>query len=166
MARQLCSGDKSTIACGLLAASMGLFYLALSLGAIHVGGRPPTQESTIVGFSVGLAFLAGGLAVVIQTIEGVTAGADGSFSPGTSAWVRWSLHGLALIVTVCLAAIGLWVAFGPGPRQFSTNIPFISARISETLGRAVFGFGAILICLVLLIVIFEAALRWYRQAKA
>jgi hypothetical protein len=80
MARQLRSGDKSTIASGLLAASMGLFYVALSLGAIHEPARPPTQESTIFG-----AFLAGGLAVVIQTIEGVTAGADGSYSPGTRA---------------------------------------------------------------------------------
>jgi hypothetical protein len=128
--------DKTAIACALLAAAIGLFYILFSLGVIHVSGGGSPQGSTWLGVCIGLAFFAGGLAVIIQTIERVTVAPDGDPSARTPTWARVAMHGLALMVTVCLAAIGLWVAFGPGPRQFTSNMPFVGQRISETIGRA------------------------------
>jgi hypothetical protein len=47
-----------------------------------------------------------------------------------------------------------WIAFGPGPRQFSMSfsIPFLSMRpgVSEIPGRIAFGLGAVAIDVVLI----------------
>jgi hypothetical protein len=42
-----------------------------------------------------------------------------------------------------LASIASWVAFGAGARHFSVVGPFLSDGVNETLGRTVFGVGAI-----------------------
>ena len=92
-----------------------------------------------------MAFVFGGLAVIIQTCEKVTPGGD---LPSTaSIWVRATLRLLSLAVVVSLGAIGTWVAFGPGEREFSSSIPFLPAWLNEPIGRTVFGSGAILIFL-------------------
>ena len=49
---------------------------------------------------------------------------------------------LGLGITMSLASIASWVAFGPGPRQFGGSGTFGGGAVSETLGRAVFGLGA------------------------
>ncbi len=166
MAPQIRSMDKSTIVYGLLAAAIGLFYMLFSFGVIRASGHAASQGSILLGFCVGLAFFAGGLAVVIQSIEGAAAAPDGSLSPTIPTWARLAMHVLALAVTVCLAAIGLWVAFGPGPRGFATSVPFLGHRITELAGRAAFGFGAVLICLVLLVIAFEGVVRLLGRAKS
>src|SRR5260370_18654998 len=135
--------DKTAMGCALRAGGSGLFDSLLSLGVIHVSGGGSPQGSTWLGMCIGLAFFAGGLALIVQTIERVTVAPDGDLSAGTPTWARVAMHGLALMVTVCLAAIGLWAAFGPGPRQFTSNIPFVGQRISEPVGRPVFGAAAV-----------------------
>lgn len=58
------------------------------------------------------------------------------------------LLGLGIISS--LAAIATWIAFGPGPRAFTVTLPFVGRGPGdETFGRAVFGFGAVLMWLFL-----------------
>jgi hypothetical protein len=158
--------DKTAIACALLSAAIGLFYMLFSLGYIQVSGGVAPHGSTWAGFCIGLAFFAGGLAVMIQTIERIVVAPSGGLTAGTPRWARVAMHGLALTVTVCLAAIGLWVAFGPGPREFTSNVPFLGQHIGETVGRAVFGTGAVLICLVLVLATLEGVWRWTGRGKS
>jgi hypothetical protein len=54
---------------------------------------------------------------------------------------------LCLSIVGSFAAIGLWIAFGPGERHFSSNVPFLTGHTNEMAGRVVFGFGAVLSCL-------------------
>jgi hypothetical protein len=157
MAQQNARLDKSTVAYGFLAAGLGLFFILLSLGVFGASPKA-TPRSAAVGFCAGLAFLAGGLAVVIQTLAGVTAGPDGGMSGGAPPWVRRTLYGLALTVVGCLGLLGLWAAFGPGPREFTTSMPLLGHyRIGEGFGRAVFGFGAVLVCLFFIAMVINAA---------
>jgi len=157
MAQQNTRLDASTVAYGLLAAGLGVFFILLSLGVFGVSPKA-TSRSAVVGICAGLAFLAGGLAVVIQTLAGVTAGPDGEMSGGAPPWVRRTLYGLGLTIVGCLGLLGLWAAFGPGSREFTTSVPFLGHyRIGEGFGRALFGFGALLVCLIFAAMVINAA---------
>jgi hypothetical protein len=144
------SPDKTTIACGLLTVGLGLF-IGLSAFGIIPGGKAAGSERW-VGLIVGLAFACGGIAVTLQTATGATPGGAGaSEPPGTPKWVRPTLTLLSLAIVASLAAIASWVAFGPGTRAFSGPIPFLPGWLNESLGRAVFGFGAILAWIMLIV---------------
>lgn len=80
--------------------------------------------------------------------------------------VRYAMNALALLITMCLASIALWVGFGPGPRHFTSNVPFVSGHAGELIGRAAFGFGGELISLVLIAVMISGLMRLRRGAKS
>jgi hypothetical protein len=63
--------------------------------------------------------------------------------------MRLFYYVLGLTAAAALASIGTWVAFGPGPRAFSgTGMFLLSREAGETVGRIVFGFGAVLTWLI------------------
>lgn len=72
---------------------------------------------------------------------------------------------LALILIGTFASIASWIAFGPGERAFSGGASVgpvsVGGSGGETVGRAVFGFGAVLLWLleVLIAVKLIASLR-------
>jgi hypothetical protein len=96
-----------------------------------------------VGVLAGLVFVLGGLAVVVG--YGVAGGAapDGDLPAGTPFGVRLVQYLLGLGMSVALALIMTWVAVGPGPRTFR-GTGTIGGAADETLGRVVFGIGALL----------------------
>ena len=60
---------------------------------------------------------------------------------------------LAMVaIFVSFAAIGSWVAFGPGDRAFTVSVPFGSGPASEIVGRVAFGIGAIITWLCTIVV--------------
>jgi hypothetical protein len=88
---------------------------------------------------------------------------DGEMPHGTSFWLRAVCYLIGLICIGSLAAIGTWVAFGPGPRAFSMSIPFLGkGPANEWLGRAVFGVGAVLVWLFFIV----AARRYWQRLMA
>lgn len=155
--------SKSTIFCGLVSVGIGLFYMLISAGVIPMSGNAGEQSPHWLAFCVGLAFFAGGLAVVIQTLAGVSGDSVPSTVPTT---VRYTMSALALTITVCLVSIALWVGFGPGPRHFTSNVPFLGGRAGELIRRAAFGFGGVLICLVLIAIAVGGVLRLRRGARS
>jgi hypothetical protein len=147
MNEQARSLDKTAIACGLLALAMGIFIILSAFGIIP--SRGGTDGGHWIGVFAGMAFVFGGLAVVIQTCAKAT---PGGYLPSTAPiWVRATLHLLSLAVVVSLGAIGTLVAFGPGERKFNSSFPFLPAWLNEPIGRTVFGAGAILIWIILIV---------------
>jgi hypothetical protein len=130
------------VACSL----MGAFMVLLALGHF---GRPLLAEGTPpwVGVLGGVVFLLGGLALIVGFV--VAGGTPGSsdLPPGTPFGVRLVQYLLGLGITTSLALIASWVAFGPGPRRFQGTGTFGGFVVGETFGRAVFGFGAVLVWL-------------------
>lgn len=61
-------------------------------------------------------------------------------------------HLLALILVGMFASIASWIAFGPGEREFSggasTGPISVGGSGGETLGRVMFGFGAVMLWLI------------------
>jgi hypothetical protein len=155
MDEQARSLDKTAIACGLFALALGLFIVLSAFGIIP--SRGSTDGERWIGVIAGLAFVFGGLAVVIQTCAKATSAGD---LPSTAPiWVRATLHLLSLAVIVSLGAIGTWVAFGPGERKFSSSIPFLPPWLNEPIGRTIFGAGAILIWIFLIVMAVVGARR-------
>ncbi len=82
---------------------------------------------------------------------------------------RWAwLRNLVMWLFVCcLAVVFNWVAFGEGERHFSGSSSFMgftsSAATGETEGRIVFGFFAVLMDLLVLLVPLRALFRRRRE---
>jgi hypothetical protein len=149
------SRDRTAFLCGLLAVAMGLFIVLSALGVIP--SRGGAQGERWVAVVAGLAFVFGGLAVVIQTWARATP--DGVLPASTPPFVRTALYLLTLAIVVSLGAIGTWVAFGPGKREFATSIPFLPGWLNEPLGRTAFGVGAIMTWMILILVAVTGARR-------
>jgi len=107
--------------------------------------------------------LAGAAIIVGYAVAGGAA-PDGDLPPGTPRWVRVTQSLLGLGIIVALAAVGTWVAFGPGPRAFSVTLPFVGRGPGdETVGRVAFGIGAVLMWIFLVVFVVVSVQRIRRN---
>jgi hypothetical protein len=91
----------------------------------------------------GICFMLAGTSVAVGAIHGVSETGEPPQDSGW--WMRLFYYVLGLVIAGSLASIGSWVAFGPGPRAFSgTGLFLLSPEAGAMVGRAVFGFGAVL----------------------
>ena len=123
-----------------MAWAMGAVCLAVGLTPIlQVAGvfpiAPDSSRWPMLG--AGALFISGGAAVVV--------GYGFPRRPGTSRAFASAQYVLALIITCLMTALFGWVAFAPGERRFSTNIPFLPPRAVALLGRLAFGVSTILL---------------------
>ena len=144
MDQETASPNKSNLLWGLFAAGMGAFIMAGASGLFGLDLHPTEGTPRWIGLCAGAIFLAGGLAVMLQSLPAAKPMPDGSLSPAAPRWLQGASLALGLFIVGGLTAITLWIAFGPGPRHFSMSGSFASDRANETFGRAAFGFGAIL----------------------
>ena len=147
--------DKTAIACGLLALAMGLFIVLSAFGIIP--SRGSTDGERWIGVIAGMASFLADLPWSFKLARGqrraVTCLLPRRFgSARRFVCCRWP--------SSCRwGAIGTWVAFGPGERKFSSSIPFLPAWLNEPIGRTVFGTGAILIWIILIVMAVVGARR-------
>lgn len=133
---------------GALFLLAGLMILFVALGWIMVDPETIHAPRWVLGILggvfglTGVAILYYGL-INAMGVEDPTGreGADEKFSV-----VGWLL---GLVIAGGMATVASWVAFGPGERAFSGSVGVGGLAIggsaqSETLGRLVFGFGAVL----------------------
>ena len=165
MAEKAASSAKSNILWGLFAAAMGVFIVAGACNLFGLDLHPTKDTPSWIGICAGLIFVAGGIAVMLQSLPVAKPMPDGSLSPKAPRWVQGACFALGLSIVGGLAAVGLWIAFGPGERHFSSNLPFVSGPANDTLGRVVFGFGAVLTCLAFLAFLVSGARRLLRRDK-
>ena len=125
------------------AAAFGLWLMLVGFGALPVPGGPRNLHGPLwMVLAAGLAFFLAGLAVLFQVWGG--ASDRGEFPPEAPFWMRAMQHLIFVAIFACFALIGSWIAFGPGPRGFSGSVLFLSNVANEWIGRAAFGFGAVL----------------------
>lgn len=135
---------RAAVALGLVFIAAGTFVVLLPVGAVP-GVEPSLQAPSWVGVCAGLMFALCGGAIIIGYAVAGGAGPDGDLLPGTPRWVRAVQYLLGLGIVGALAAIATWIAVGPGPRAFTLTIPFVGRGPGdETVGRVVFGAGAVL----------------------
>ena len=167
MDQENASSSKSNIIWGLFAAALGAFIVAGASGLFGGTLHPTDGTPQWVGIFAGAIFVAGGLAVVLQSLPAAKPMPDGSLSPDAPRWVQRASLALVLFIAGSFAAIFLWIAFGPGERHFSGGASFggvgVSGHANEMFGRAAFGFGAVLACVMFLAFLISGARRLLRR---
>ena len=125
----------------------GLAIFAVACGWIAVDPARVSAPRWVLAITAAM-FCAGGF--VPMTIR---LGAD-----------AWQTRLVGAVVLLALAAIFNWIAFGPGPRQFTSTFslggsPIDRAAAGERTGRIIFGVAAALIDVYVVAV----AVRWARD---
>jgi hypothetical protein len=140
---------------GLLAIAMG------ALAMLAVSGFLPGKNADApqwVGLAGGMVFVFAGVALVLRWLAG--GAADNAELPqGSPRWLHASYYLIGLACIGMLAAIGSWVAFGPGERAFTMTTPLGSGAGDPWTGRIAFGVGA----LVSWLFFFLAARSYWRR---
>jgi hypothetical protein len=163
MNRQGPASPRTTFVCGLLAVAMGLFLLLVGLGAVPVNPRS-VHAPLWTASAAGIAFMLAGLSIAVGAIHGVSE--TGELPKDTGWWMRLFYYAVGLVITGSLASVASWVAFGPGPRAFSgTGMFLLSRETGDTVGRVVFGIGAVLTWLFTIAIAVSGA-RKLRSGKS
>lgn len=163
MSEQTQLSVTGAVALGLVLIAGGLFLVLFALGVVP-GAGPSLEAPPWVAACAGLAFALCGGAVIIGFAVAGGAAPDGDLPAGTPTWIRLIQYLLGLGIVGSLAAIATWVAFGPGPRTFTMTGPFGRSESSETVGRAVFGTGAVLMY-VFLVVFVVVSIRRLKRSR-
>jgi hypothetical protein len=134
MKESMKSGQVPSGLKGLLLAvpvlGMGAVIVAVGLGRVPVDPESVHAPGWVIVVA-GLVLLAAGLFILQQALR-----------------IEWLKHVPGIVLFVSLLSIGHWVAFGPGERRFRGSISVFGIEAplsSELMGRATFGFGAILV---------------------
>jgi len=137
------------VAMGIVFIAAGAVPILIGLGVVHpdVGTTP-----LWVAFAVGLMFVCAGLAIIVDYAIAGGVGPDGDLLAGTPFAIRVANFVFGLAIIGLMTAVFGWVAFGSGPRAFSTTVvlPFwySNGQSSELSGRIAFGIGTILMALM------------------
>jgi hypothetical protein len=146
----------------LVAVGFGFYIALVGLGVL----RPPSGAHAPgpVIVAAGLAFLFAGCCLVVQWAGGASM-RTGELPKAAPHWMGTIQKLLGLLAAASLATIGSWVAFWPGIRRFSTNVPLVDAMgWGETIGRAAFGFGAIIVWIYVIALVVRSV-REFRAAR-
>ena len=155
--------NKTNIAVGLLTMALGLIPVLVMAGILPRGHSADSAPSWI-GLLIGLAFFCAGLLVVMRELAGIGNDARALMTQN----LPWPLHAasdlLVGVILFSMAATFTWVAFGPGPRHFSVSVGMMfwtrTSGGGDTVGRAAFGFGALLFWLIAVAFVRDAVRRW------
>ena len=137
------------MAMGLAFIAAGAFPILIGIGAIAPSdGDAPAW----VALAAGVMFVCAGAAVIVDYGIAGGVGPDGDFQPGTPLWIRATNLALGLAIVGLMASVAGWIAFGPGPRHFTSTLtlPFLPLRwqSGEISGRIAFGASSVLMAVM------------------
>jgi hypothetical protein len=143
---------------GLLFVAIGVFVVLAVTGLIP-GGEKGLRAPVWVAVCAGGVFVLAGCTVLLRAAAGGNLD-DSEMPAGSPFWMRFVQYFIGLAVVAGLAAIGSWIAFAPGEREFTMTAPIVgSGRGSELTGRIVFGIGAVMVWVMFVVF----AVSWKRK---
>ena len=137
---------RGAVAMGATFIAFGVVPILLGCGVI----KPSDGDAPgWVAIAAGVTFICGGLAVIVDFAIADGVGPDGDFKPGTPTIIRAANLVLGLAIIGLMAAITGWIAFGSGPREFTSTLtlPFLPVRwrSGALTGRIAFGASTLLL---------------------
>ena len=151
---------------GVITAALGTLPLLAVLNIIpsrapHAGDGPAW-----IGAAIGLAFFLAGIVSIVNGLAGA-GDSSGELSATAPRPLRAIYKAMGAVITVLLAVLLTWVAFGPGERSFSVSggnamLVGVSGG-SEIIGRVAFGFVAVLAWLLVGGTMVFKARRWFQR---
>ncbi len=136
---------RQNVAVALCAIAIGLYVMLAAGGFAPIpNARNSINGPVWVALVSGGAFVLAGLIVLSRGMAG-----DGCFAgplpEDAPYWLRLGQYLAVLSLFVTFAAIGSWVAMGPGTRTFNMSVPwFVSDEAGERFGRFAFAVGALI----------------------
>jgi hypothetical protein len=153
------------LAIGLIVGAIGLFFVLVGLGIVPPpGGKKALHSPLWVVFCAGLTFFLAGGALLLHLASGAKPTAQ-ELPPDAPQWMRIAQYLAMVTIFASFAAIGSWVALGPGDRAFSMSTPFFSAPAGELVGRIAFGIGAIVTWLCTIAVAVAGARKLFPRER-
>jgi len=143
---------RGAVLMGVAFISGGIFPILIGTGGI---ARSDGDAPGWVALAAGAMFVCAGAAVILD--YGVANGIapDGDFTPGTPLWIRGANLALGLAIVGLMALVAGCIAFGSGPRHFTSTltIPFLPQRwqSGELSGRIAFGAASVLLVLMFIV---------------
>jgi hypothetical protein len=143
---------RGAIVVGLLFIVVGVIPILIGVGVLTPTNVPDPAPPWVI-VAAGLLFVAAGFAVILDFGIAGGIGPDGDFAPDTPVAIRTANLALGLTIVGLLGAVAGWVAFGAGPRQFTTtlSLPFLGphrSRGGELSGRIAFGAMAVVLAIL------------------
>src|SRR5262249_37292515 len=127
---------RSRIVAGLIASALGAFILLASAGVIPLQPDSAQAPAWVIALC-GVCFACAGGSITFGAMTGAVA-PDGALSNAAPKPLRAVFYFLALAVLASLALVGSWVAFGDGPRTFTTSFGGAETQGDDLTGRVVF----------------------------
>ncbi len=138
------SPDWKLIALGVGVTAFGLYF---GLVGFELVPSPSRVNGPIwLALLIALVVTPTGLSLIVRAVTGA-GGDSGDLPEDAPVWIKTVYWLNAVIVAAGMAALGSWVAFAPGHRAFAIVGP-VSGPANETIGRIVFGVGAIVTWLI------------------
>ena len=143
MTKQKQASPKEMRWIGALCAGIGLYFMLIGFGVFPTPGGPDALHAPPwVAELAGLVFFLGGVAVLVQALG--QANVRGELPAHAPRWMRVVQYLIVLTIFASFALLGSFVAIGGNPRQFSSNITFVSGATNVSIARVAFGIGAII----------------------
>lgn len=140
------ASPKEMIGIGSAAAMAGTYFLLIGAGVLPVPGGPNNLHGPLwIVLCAGFAFFLGGAAIILQVMG--RANAQGELPAQAPFWMRAAQYLIGVGIFASFAAVGSWIAFGPGERAFSGSFGFLEGNVGAAIGRIAFGIGAIIVWL-------------------
>ena len=145
----------------------GVFPILVAAGVIPRGGAD--APVWVIG-AAGATFVSAGLALVVGYGIAGGVGPDNDLLPGGPTGVRVANLILGLTTVGLMTVIAGWIAFGPGPRHFTTTLIVAFLPVSrrwgsdEWTGRVAFGTGSVLMA-VMFVAYAVAGVRRIAQSR-
>ena len=155
---------KEMLVLGVGIAAVGLYFMLVGVGALPVPGGPKNLHAPLwVVFCAGLAFALGGIATLIG---GIRANDKGEVPQDAPQWLGVIQYLIGVAIFASFGAMASWIAFGPGPRNFTGSFMGLSSQVGAGIGRTAFGVGAVIVWLCTIAVAISGARKLFGRAKA
>ena len=142
---------RGAILMGIVFVLAGLPPMLIGMGVITPSGGDAGSPPWVV-ICAGLMFVVAGLTIVLDFAVAGGVGPDGDLRAGTPFAIRVANFLCGMTIVGLMTSVFGWVAFGSGPRRFSTtmSLPFLaqSWASGETSGRVAFGIATVLMALM------------------
>jgi hypothetical protein len=122
------------------AMAIGLWMLLAALGVFGQPVRHPDDAPNWMGALIGFLFFGGATAAMINVVYGAAGQMSGQLPSGAPALARILSGSLGVAVALGLAAVFVWIGFGPGERHFTGSGAFLGPLV----GRGMFGLFGLL----------------------